>query len=433
MKKSLSYKEALEYLYGLQKYGIKFGLSKTSNLLKGFGNPHRGQRYIHIAGTNGKGSVAAMLESILMESGLKVALYSSPHLVRFTERFRINRVEISPDEVADLTTALREKIDPAHPPTFFEVTTAMALIHFARKGCDLAIMEVGMGGRLDATNVIRPLVSVITNISLDHQFYLGRRIMDIAGEKAGIIKRGVDLVTAERQPSVLRFFQSVCDEKKTRLWRVGRDMKYRTNGAGLHYLGVKRNLKGMELGMKGRFQHRNAATALAVVELLDRKGFSISSEDITGGLKHPYWPGRLQVFSERPLIVLDGGHNPGAVRVLAADVPREFRYRRLIIVLGIMKDKDIGGIVRAVGPIADYLIYSRPDYYRAAAPEEIREAARSLGKRGEIAHTLKAAIARAKEIAGLKDMILICGSLFTVGEAMTCLDPERYGSDELRW
>jgi dihydrofolate synthase/folylpolyglutamate synthase len=309
----------------------------------------------------------------------------------------------------------------------------MALIHFARKECDLAIMEVGMGGRLDATNVIKPLVSVITNISLDHQFYLGRRIMDIAGEKAGIIKRGVDLVTAERQAPVLRFFQSVCDEKKTRLWRVGRDMRYRVNGAGLHYRGVKRNLKGIELGMKGRFQHRNAATALAAIELLDRKGFSISSRDIREGLKHPHWPGRLQVFSEKPWIVLDGGHNPGAVRVLAASVIQEFRYRKLIVVLGIMKDKDIGGVIRAIGPISDYIIYSRPDYYRAAAPEQIREAALSLGKRGEVVHSLKAAIARARELAGSRDMILICGSLFTVGEAMTCLEPERYGSDEIRW
>ncbi|RJR45455.1 MAG: bifunctional folylpolyglutamate synthase/dihydrofolate synthase [Desulfobacteraceae bacterium] len=433
MRKSLSYAEALEYLYGLQKYGIKFGLSKTSNILKSFGNPHKGQRYIHIAGTNGKGSVAAMLESILMESGLKVALYSSPHLVRFTERFRINREEIGPNEVAELTAALKEKIDQAQPPTFFEVTTALALIHFARKDCDVAIMEVGMGGRLDATNVIHPLVSVITNISLDHQFYLGRRILDIAGEKAGIIKRGVDLVTAETKPAVLRFFQTVCDEKKTRLWRVGRDMRYRADGEGLHYLGLKRNLRELQLGMRGRFQHRNAATALAAIELLERRGFSLSTRDITEGLKHPYWPGRLQVFSEEPLIVLDGGHNPGAVRVLADAVRKEFRYRKLIVVLGIMKDKDIGGVVRAIGPLADYFIYSRPEYYRAAAPEEIREAARPLCKRGEIVQPLKAAIERAKEIAGAKDMILICGSLFTVGEAMTCLDPETYGSDEIRW
>ena len=432
-RETLTYNEALEYLYGLQKYGIKFGLNKTVNLLKHFGDPHRGQKYIHIAGTNGKGSVAAMLESVFMESGLKVALYSSPHLVRFTERFRINRREITPDEVTGLTRELQRLIDPAVPPTFFEVSTAMALVWFAREKCDLAIMEVGMGGRLDATNVIRPMVSVITNIALDHQAYLGRRILDIAGEKAGIIKRGVDLVTAARQPSVLRLFQSVCDAKKAKLWRVGKDMRYRKGSSGLDYLGILKRFRNIELGLKGDFQHRNGATALATLEVLERKGLKVSARDITEGLRHPYWPGRAHVISRDPLIVLDGGHNPAAVRVLAASLGSEFRYRRLILVLGIMKDKDIAGVLNAILPKADHVIYSRPAYDRAATPEEIQEKGRPFAKPGEVVPTLKKAIARAKDLASPEDMILICGSLFTVGEAMTCLDPERYGSDELRW
>jgi dihydrofolate synthase / folylpolyglutamate synthase len=431
--KPQTYSEALEYLYGLQKYGIKFGLNKTANLLKAFGNPHRGQRYVHIGGTNGKGSVAAMLESVFMESGLKVALYSSPHLVRFAERFRINRQEITPKEVTSLTREIRAVIGPEPPPTFFEVATTMALVYFAREECDLAIMEVGMGGRLDATNVIRPMVSVITNISLDHQAYLGRRVLEIAGEKAGIIKRGVDLITAATQPSVLRLFQSVCDAKKAALWRVGRDVRYRKGSAGLDYRGLDRRFGNLELGLRGDFQRRNAATALAVLEVLDRKGLRVSERDITEGLKHPYWPGRVHVISHNPLIVLDGGHNPAAVRVLADSVGREFRYKKLILVLGIMKDKDIAGVVRAIVPKADYVIYSRPAYDRAAAPEEIRQKARSFGKPGEVLSPLKDAIERAKTIAGSEDMILICGSLFTVGEAMTRLAPERYRPDELRW
>lgn len=432
-RKSFSYAEALDYLYGLQKYGIKFGLSKTSNLLKAFGNPHRRRRYIHIAGTNGKGSVAAMLESILMESGLKVGLYSSPHLVRFTERLRINGEEIKPKEVAILASEVRSQIRQEVPPTFFEVTTAMALIHFAREACDIAIMEAGMGGRLDATNVIRPMVSTITNISLEHQNFLGRRILEIAGEKAGIIKKGVDLVTAETRPAVLRLFDSICQTKGARLWRVGRDVRYRGDGKRLQYYGLRRNLKDLELGLRGDFQHRNAATALAVIELLEAKGFTISSGHMREGLKHPYWPGRLQVISRSPLIVLDGGHNPGAIRVLADAVTREFRYERLITVLGIMKDKDIRGVVRAIVPKSGYVIYSRPEYDRAAAPEHIEDAARPLRKPGEIVQPLKNAITRAREIAGPSDMILICGSLFTVGEAMTCLDPENYRPDEIRW
>ena len=210
----MTYKQALQYLYSLQKFGIKFGLSKTSNLMEKLGNPHHGQLYIHIGGTNGKGSVASMVESILIKAGLKVGFYSSPHLVSFTERFRINRKEISRKKAADLTAELKDIINPeSDPPTYFEVTTAMALAWFARGKTDIAIMEVGMGGRLDATNVIIPAVSAITNISLEHQYYLGSRISQIAGEKGGIIKKGVDTITAAVQPSVIKIFEDICSEK----------------------------------------------------------------------------------------------------------------------------------------------------------------------------------------------------------------------------
>jgi dihydrofolate synthase/folylpolyglutamate synthase len=433
MGKKLSYEDALEYLYGLQKYGIKFGLSKTAALLKAFGNPHKGLRCIHIAGTNGKGSVAAMVESILLEAGLKVALYSSPHLVRFTERFRINRKEIPPERVAGLIRELRGAIHPDHPPTFFEVTTALSLIYFAREKCDVAIMEVGMGGRLDATNVIHPMVAVITNIALDHQFFLGRRILDIAGEKAGIIKRGIDVVTGATQGPVLDLFQSVCASRKARLWRVGKDIRYRWDGAGLSYHGRRRTLRGLGLGLRGRFQHRNAATALAVIELLEGKGIEVTDRDLREGLMHPRWPGRVHVVSEDPLIVLDGGHNPGALRSLAATVRSDFRYRRLIVVLGVMKDKDIRGILGAIVPMADRVLYTAPGYDRAASPEDLLREARPLGRPGKAVFPLGRAIAEARALAGPGDMILVCGSLFTVGEALTCIDPETYGTDKIRW
>jgi dihydrofolate synthase/folylpolyglutamate synthase len=207
--KKKGYQEAVSYLYNLQKFGIKFGLSKTSNLLKALGNPHKGQKYIHIGGTNGKGSVAAFIASILKETGLRVGLYTSPHLVRFTERFRINSVEITREKAADLIGELRDASAHEEPPTFFEATTAMALAYFARENTDIAIMEVGMGGRLDATNVITPLVSVITNISKEHEFFLGSRLLDIAGEKGGIIKEKIDVVTGATQLSVIRLLESI--------------------------------------------------------------------------------------------------------------------------------------------------------------------------------------------------------------------------------
>ena len=431
-KKPSPYEEGIEYLYGLQKYGIKFGLSKTANLMKAFGDPQKEQRYIHIAGTNGKGSVAAFVAAILAQAGLRVGLYSSPHLVRFTERFRINHEEISREKAAALIAELRGVMAPDSPPTFFEVTTAMALLYFARERTDIAIMEVGMGGRLDATNIITPLVSVITNIALDHQYFLGSRLLEIAGEKAGIIKKGVDLVTGVTRPSVVRYFRDVCEEKGAPLWRVGIDMRYRSTRSGLHYYGLDRQFNGLGLGLKGRFQGRNAAVALGVTELLSRKGFDISADHIRNGLKNTDWPGRMQVVSKNPTVILDGAHNPAAARALAGSLKSGFRYNRLILVLGVMADKAIGPLLREIVPLADYAVYTRPVYFRAATPETLMAAASPYGIPGETAPGLCEAIERAVSMADPEDLVVICGSLFTVGEALACLDPEAYRPDDVR-
>ena len=433
MKKSgFSYREAIKYLYGLQKYGIKFGLSKTSDLMKRLGNPHHGQIYIHIGGTNGKGSVSAMVESILTKAGLKVGFYSSPHLVRFTERFRVNQKEITQRKAAELTDKLREIIDPDHPPTYFEATTVMALTYFAGEKTDISIMEVGMGGRLDATNVITPVVSAITNISLEHQSFLGPRLIDIAGEKAGIIKKGVDTVTAATQPSVIRLFESMCAERNAPFWRVGKDVKYRFTGSGLSYYGFKRAFRDLDVGLRGTYQRRNIALAIAIIELLEKKGFEISSGEIKEGLKDTTWPGRLHQISKDPLIVLDGAHNPGGIRELTEAIKRAFFYNHLILVIGIMRDKDLDSIFSRIVPLADYVICTSPDYYRSAEPGDLMRNASSHGKPGEVVPMVSRAIERAKEIAGPQDLILVTGSLFTVGEALTYFDPIKYRPDDVR-
>ena len=425
------YKEAVTHLYGLQKYGIKFGLSKTSNLLKNLNNPHDGQKYIHIGGTNGKGSVAAFVASILKETGLKVGLYTSPHLVRFTERFKINHVEITREKAADLIRELTDMFVPEEPPTFFEATTAMALVYFARENIDISVMEVGMGGRLDATNVITPLVSVITNISMEHQLFLGSRLLDIAGEKGGIIKDGVDVVTGVTQPSVVRLFETICADKKSPMWRLGKDIHCRATVSGLHYRGINRHLKGLNLGLKGKFQNHNGALALAVIELLEKKGFKVSSQDIREGLKKTTWPGRMHVVAKNPTIVLDGAHNPKAMKALADSIKKGFRFRQMILVIGVMEDKEIGQILRRIVPHSDYVIYTRPIYYRAARPEILMAKGARLGKPGEIVPLLSEAIEKAEDMADPQDLIVITGSLFTVGEAMTYFDPETYRPDDL--
>lgn len=421
----------MRYLYSLQKFGIKFGLSKTSNLLAAFGNPHKGQKYIHIAGTNGKGSVAALLASIYKAAGFKVGFYSSPHLVRFTERFTINDREMPAERAVNLIARLRKAVVPQEPPTYFEATTAMALLYFAEENTDLAIMEVGMGGRLDATNVITPLVSVITNISLEHREFLGRHLQDIANEKAGIIKDGIDVVAGVRQPAVIDLIRARCNAKKAPFWRLGKDFRCRASGSEINYYGIGQNYRQLRLGLQGKFQRRNGALALAVGERLGDKGLPVSEEHIREGLQSVLWPGRMHVVGKDPTIILDGGHNPGAIKALAEAVGSEFEYRRLILVIGIMQDKQLGPMLKAIVAQADYVIYTRPEYYRAAAPEVLQAAAAPMGRPGEVVRRLSEALQRARQLAAGEDLILVCGSLFTVGEALSYFDPRKYRPDEL--
>jgi len=427
-----SYKESVSWLFGLQKYGIKFGLSKTTNLLKAFGNPHHNQRYIHIAGTNGKGSVGAMLESILLKAGLKVGFYTSPHLVSFTERFRINRELITKDQAASIIREIYEVTSQKEPPTFFELTTAMTLLYFFRKDVDVSIIEVGMGGRLDATNVIGPMVSIITNIGLDHQHFLGDTIIDIAKEKGGIIKKEIDLVTAVDQPPVVKLFESLCKKKGAPFWRVGKHARYRRLPSGLlGYYGLHKRFRNLTLGLKGGFQYKNAAVALLALEILKKKGISVSDEALQRGLADPLWPGRLEEVSSHPTIILDGAHNPSAMRSLAYSIGRDFDFERLILVVGIMEDKDILNILKKIVPLASRVIYTRPTYYRAANPQYLMDVAKEFRKDGEVQFPLSTAIERARDLAGKKDLILITGSLFTVGEAKSYLDPIHYPREDI--
>ncbi len=429
--KTDSYKDALKYLYGLQKYGIKFGLNTTSNILNRLGNPHYGQNYIHIGGTNGKGSVSAMLESILTRAGFRVGLYTSPHLVRFTERFRINGKEIPADEVAGLVNDVRAVMDPEEPPTFFEVTTAMALLYFARENTDISIIEVGMGGRLDATNVINPVLTIITNISLEHQFFLGNTISKIAYEKAGIIKRGVDLITGARQKKVSDYFKSVCHEKGARFWKLGKDFRFRSKDGSFNYYGIRRKIKDISISLRGGFQVRNACLSLCAVELLEEKGFKIADESIFKGLSSVEWPGRIHVFQKGPYIILDGAHNPGAVRELSRVISKEFVYKRMILIIGVMEDKDIKEMLSGIVPVADHVIFTRPVYSRSAEPSHLLSASEGLFISHEVIGNIPDAIERAKEMAQSEDMILITGSLFTVGEALSHLDPVKYQPDDV--
>ena len=277
--------------------------------------------------------------------------------------------------------------------------------------------------------MITPLVTGITNISMEHQEYLGDRLSRIAGEKAGVIKKGVDVVTAVTQPPIRKQFEAVAQEKGAPIYRVGKEIKYRMTPSGLHYFGMNRRMKGLELGLRGIHQARNAALALGMLERLETKGFSVSKDQIREGLGKAHWPGRMQVIRENPTILLDGAHNAGAMRALARSIKRDFSYEKMILVIGIMADKDIAALLRAIVPMSDRVLYTRPVYSRAADPSVLMKEAPPMGVPGEVVPSLADALKKAEALATPKDLIVVCGSLFTVGEALTCFDPVRYKPD----
>jgi dihydrofolate synthase/folylpolyglutamate synthase len=262
---------------------------------------------------------------------------------------------------------------------------------------------------------------------MEHQDFLGNRLLDIAKEKAGIIKKGVDVVTAATQPSVIRALETIAGDRGAPLWRVGKEIRYRTTASGFHYRGLGLSMRGLRLGLTGMLQARNAALALGIIERLGEKGITVSAADIREGLQKTAWPGRMQVVEKNPTILLDGAHNPAALRALARSIRAGFRYRKLVLVIGVMVDKAIGEMMRAIVPLADYLICTRPLYSRAAEPEILMAKALPFGKPGEIAYFLTDALTKAKEMADPRDLIVVCGSLFTVGEALTYFDLETYG------
>jgi dihydrofolate synthase/folylpolyglutamate synthase len=439
------YQETLTYLFGLQRFGIKLGLANISALLQDLGDPHMGVPAIHIAGSNGKGSTAAFLASILRQAGYRVGLYTSPHLVDFRERIQIDGIPISADQVVHLTKRIRKTVERMGKEkrlwrgsssqvvpqnfnrrkatiTFFEFTTAMAFLYFKKAKVDITVLEAGMGGRLDATNVCDPLLSLITPISLEHRQYLGRTLIEIAGEKAGIIKPGRPLLTSARQPRVLHLFRRRCKELHSPYYAWRQNFRTRKDGPQtFRFQGIGHQWPHLRLGLAGSHQQGNAALALAAVEMLATMGFTIKEIDIRKGLLQVRWPGRLEEIGEGPRILLDGAHNPEGARALRKALQEGFPRRRLILVLGIMGDKDIFQMVSRLVPLASILILSRPKMERAAPIETLRAHTDSFHiPRLEISD-VASAVEYGLHEAGKEDLILITGSLFMVGEARAFL------------
>ncbi|MBW2653232.1 MAG: bifunctional folylpolyglutamate synthase/dihydrofolate synthase [Deltaproteobacteria bacterium] len=413
----MSYQKSIAYLYGLQKFGIKFGLAKISKLLSCLDNPHKKLSFIHIAGTNGKGSTAACLASVLSKAGYRVGLYTSPHLTSFTERIKIGNHEISRKDVDRLTQLLINKARKIDSITFFEFVTAMALLYFAEKKVDLCILEVGMGGRLDATNVVSPIISIITNISKEHEYYLGNTILEIAREKAGIIKKKSSLITGATQANVLTLFRKRCHNLQTEFYCLGEDFSIKTRNNHSSYHGINFNLEAIKIGLFGDFQYNNAAIALAAIELLRMKDYHIGDKAIYRGLKDVYWPGRLEIVKKAPVVILDGAHNPVAMKSLRNALIKNFNFEKLILILGIMEDKNIKGMLKEIVPYAHKVILCKPNMNRAASPTSLAGIIKVYNVKHYKVDDVKEAILYALSTASKKDLICVAGSLFTVGEA----------------
>lgn len=429
MSQDRHYQDTIEYLYALQKHGIKLALSNSFKLMEIMGNPHQKFRSVHVAGTNGKGSTSAFIAAMLRSAGYRVGLYTSPHLVSFTERIRIDGVRIPERTVVELARRVREgshQVSPdkagAFSPTFFEVTTAMAFTYFAEEGVDIAVIEVGMGGRLDSTNVITPLASVVTNIDIEHVEFLGNTLAQIAAEKAGIIKPGVPVVTGVVQPEVVRVVEEEASIKRATVYRLSRDFHAEPVSAGreqvFRYRGTGASYENIRIGMLGRYQVDNACLALATIECLRSAGIVVDESAVRQGLAGAAWEGRLERVARGPDIYLDGAHNPASAKKLAAAVGElKSSYRRLILVIGILGDKDWRGIISELAPLAAQVIVTKPHYSRAMDVQSLAAEVRSMHGAVDSADTVAAAITRAREISSPDDLVLITGSLYVVGDA----------------
>jgi len=417
-----AYTKSLETMYGLRRFGIKLGLATIKNILKNLGNPQNNFQSIHVAGTNGKGSVASALASMLHAAGYKTGLYTSPHLIHFNERISINNQHISNADVVVAYEAVNRVHYGEREPTFFEFATAMALYEFSRQNVDWAVIETGMGGRLDATNMIKPALSIITNISLEHRDYLGNTLSQIAGEKAGIIKPRTPVVTAIKQPVARAVVKEVAQNKSAPLYRFGKDFRVkRLRTGGLSYYGIDNVLPNVQPALLGDHQIANTALALASVELLNRKKTEISLQHIKDGLANTRWPGRLDVVSKNPFIILDGAHNLIAARNLGRYLARNFANRKLIMIVGILDDKPYVSMLKSLLCACDRVILTRARINRALDPEILRTVAETLVADAAVISSVDHAVAHAIRSARPKDVICIAGSLYVVGEAMQAL------------
>ena len=433
----MTYQEALDYIHSTCWKGSRPGLERTIELTSRLGRPQDSLKFIHVAGTNGKGSTSAMLASILQKAGYKVGLYTSPFILRFNERMRINGVDIPDGELAAITEHVKPHAEAmTDTPTEFELITAIALVYFARNNCDYVVFEVGMGGRLDSTNIIDPetvVASVITGIAMDHTAFLGDTPEKIAAEKAGVIKAGVPVIYGGNHPPVgLPTGEALPSPEAVSCGRVIREKANEMNAPYIetdHSLlkNIQSDLFGadfdfrtyenLHVSLSGLYQPHNAANVLTVVEVLRARGLTIPEEAVREGLASVAWPARFEVLSKSPLIIADGGHNPEGIDAAIASVKAYFKEEKILLLTGVMADKDYTHMVRRMAEVADRAFCVRPANDRALDPVAYAETFRGMGVPAEGYATVAEGVKAAMEVAEREGKALLClGSLYMYGE-----------------
>lgn len=410
------YKECLDRMFSLRRFGIKLGLDTIESILEHLGNPHKNFKTIHIAGTNGKGSIASALSEILIKAGYKTGLYTSPHLVKFNERIKINHEEITDKRVVSLYEEVQKASDLEREATFFEATTAMALYEFSLQNVDFAVIETGMGGRLDATNILEPEISIITNISVEHQSYLGDTIEEIAYEKGGIIKKDTPLVTGVDQKSVIEVIDKIANEKNAKVYRRNSDFAAtKKKSKFFDYRGINSNWTDFETGLSGDHQIENSALTLAACEILIEHGIKITEDDIRYGLLKNRWPGRLEVAMEDPLMIIDGAHNDKAAMELSKYLKNDLKDRHITLVVGILDDKPYESMLESLLKSVHSVVITQPVIDRSLPPETLEPFAKKYVD--DVVKVKKVSDAVKYAMDNAEDVICVAGSLYVAGEA----------------
>ena len=417
----MNYSEALEYIHGALKFGIKLGLENITTLLDLMGNPHKKLKYVHIAGTNGKGSTSSFISSILMEAGYKVGVFTSPYLERFTERIRVGTDEISESDIARITEFISGKINIMielgyNHPTEFEIVTALAMQHFYEKSCDIVVLEVGLGGRFDSTNVIdTSLVSVITAIGYDHMKILGNTLSEIAFEKAGIIKPSGEVVLYSQPREAEKVIDDICAERGAKLHKVDFSnieiANWSEDGQVFHY----KKLRDLKISLIGRHQTRNAVMAIEACKIVSQKGYPVSETAIRRGLENAKWPGRMEIIKKEPLFIIDGAHNAQGAEILREALDTYFPDRRRIFIFGVLRDKDYMSIIKTVIPGAYAVIAVTPASDRALPAEELAIVLKPYCKNVLVNDTIEGAVREAYRLSSKNDIICAFGSLYYIG------------------